>query len=321
MKTIVIVESVFHKGKAVFEQVDDLRIVVASENEDDLAQVVAENEAFGVVIGVERYTQALYNRLPSGGIIARYGVGYDGVDLKKAERRGILVTNTPGVLAQTVAESTVLLAGECFRNMGRLAVSLKAGKWESTTGVEFQGKTWAIVGLGAIGKRVAKIMSLGFGAQVVALKRDSIDTEEAMRVYGVSGWFDDFESLVANADVVSIHLPANEETRQYINREKLAQMGQKTILINTSRGALVDEDALYDALVAGKLGGAGLDVFEHEPYQPVPDKDLRTLDQVVMTPHIGSNTDACNQRMALGVLRNISAAASAKIEELDLVTR
>src|SRR5690606_24985165 len=107
METIVIVESVYEKGKAVFDSINDLHIVVAPENEAELAHVIAEHAAFGVVLGIMRYTQSLYDCLPKTGIIARFGVGYDGVDIQKATEKGIMVTNTPGVLAQTVAESTV----------------------------------------------------------------------------------------------------------------------------------------------------------------------------------------------------------------------
>lgn len=319
METVVIVESVYEKGKAVFDHMADLHVVVAPEEEADLADVVAQYDAIGVVLGIMRYTHALYECLPKGGIIARFGVGYDGVDVRKAEKCGILVTNTPGVLAQTVAESTVLLAGECLRQFGAYSTALKTGQWASTTGREFHGKTWAVVGLGGIGKQVAKIMSFGFGANVISLKRDSIDMVEAAERYGINGWHENFGALVAEADVVSIHLPANKETHHYIDREKLGLIPNQAVLINTSRGALVDEAALYDAISSGQLWGAGLDVFEMEPYQPVVGKDLRELDRVIMTPHIGSNTEECNQRMAQRVIRNVRAAVQGNAGELDLV--
>jgi len=319
METVVIVESVYEKGKAVFDGMADLHIVVAPEEEAGLARVVSQHRAVGVVLGIMRYTHALYECLPKGGIIARFGVGYDGVDLRKAQEKGVLVTNTPGVLAQTVAESTVLLAGECLRKFGSYAAKLRAGKWAPAAGREFYGKTWAIVGLGDIGRQVAKILSFGFGVDVVSLKRESIDTTEAGELYGIKGWYDDFEKLVEHADIVSIHLPANTETYHYMDHRKLASMRSQTLLINTSRGALVDEVALYDAISEGRLWGAGLDVFENEPYQPVGDKDLRKLEQVVMTPHIGSNTDECNWRMAKRVLHNICAAVQGDIDALDLV--
>lgn len=319
MKTIVIVEPIYEKGKAVFDRIDDMNIVVAPENEQKLAAVASEFAAFGVVLGVERYTHALYESLPPAGIIARFGVGYDGVDLHKAKKKNVFVTNTPGVLAPTVAESTVFLAGECLRKFGEHSATLKSGKWAPATGREFYGKTWAIVGLGAIGRHVAKILSFGFGVNVIALKRDSIDMAESEKLYGVKSWHEDFGELAANADVISIHLPSTDETRHYIDQAKLQLMHSQTLLINTSRGALVDEAALFDAISEGRLWGAGLDVFETEPYQPIAGKDLRNLDRVVMTPHIGSNTDECNRRMAERVLRNVRAAIQGKTPKLDLV--
>lgn len=319
MKTIIVVESVYEKGKAVFDRVDDLDVVITTGEEESLASRIEQTGAFGVVLGGDRYSGRLYDSLPRGGIIARYGVGFDGVDLEKAKARGILVTNTPDVLARTVAESTVLLAGECLRRFGESSLAIQAGKWAPIAGRDFFGKTWAIIGLGSIGKMVARILAFGFGVNVIALKRNSIDLAEAEREYGVSAWYDDFAELVATADFVSLHLPANNETVGYIDRDKLAVMPERALLINTGRGALIDEAALYDTIAAGRLAGAGLDVFDIEPYRPVGGKDLRTLDGVVMTPHVGSNTVECNARMAERVLRNLRAAASGSSHGLDLV--
>ncbi len=319
MKTVVIVESVYEKGEAVFSRVDDLDIVVCASAEDGLAARIGETGAFGAVLGGDRYTGGLYDSLPRGGIIARYGVGFDGVDLEKAKARGIAVTNTPDVLARTVAESTVLLAGECLRRFGESSVALKAGGWSPMPGRDFYGKTWAIIGLGSIGKGVAQILSFGFGVKVVSLKRDSIDPGEAEQAYGVAALYDDFETLVEAADIVSLHVPANDETVGYIDRDKLGMMPQRALLINTGRGTLIDEAALYDAIASGRIAGAGLDVFDKEPYEPVQGKDLRKLDRVVMTPHVGSNTAECNARMAERVLLNLRAAANGDLGALDLV--
>ena len=318
---ILVAGEYYERGKEVYDSIDDFRVEKAPVDEVQLADMIREKQPLAVVIGPETYSGELYESMEKGGILARYGVGYDGVDIKKANEAGLIVTNTPGVLEASVAEHTVFLAGEIFRMPGFMTQLIKNGQWNAITGTELRGKTWAVLGLGNIGKEVSRILSFGFGVKVTALKKDLSDREKLQEEFGVEKITSEFSEVVEEADIISLHLPANEETHHFINKERLHQLKKGAVFLNTARGSLVDENALYDALKSNHLAGAGLDVFQHEPYQPLEKaKDLRTLSNVVLTPHTGSNTDACSKRITQRVLQNIRYAKDRKYDQMDIVS-
>jgi phosphoglycerate dehydrogenase-like enzyme len=180
---------------------------------------------------------------------------------------------------------------------------MAAGEWSARVGGELRGKSLVVVGRGRIGTAVMQAARDGFGMQVVCAGRN-----------------DDFTIAASDADFVSLHLPANADTRHFLNRETLAVLPRHAWVINTARGSVIDEAALYDALVSGRLGGAALDVFEREPYEPIdPARDLRTLPNVILTPHIGSHTAEANTRIAARALRNGRLAAAGEYGQLDLL--
>jgi lactate dehydrogenase-like 2-hydroxyacid dehydrogenase len=233
---------------------------------------------------------------------------------------GLYCTNTPGVLDDSVAELTIGLILSAMRYMSIASAEIRHRHWCAIFGSELRGKTLAIIGCGAIGCRVARIASHGFGMSVVGCDVMPLDATELISEFGFSDMAGDFASAVSEADVVSLHIPATSETRHFIDRDRLALMPNAAWLVNTSRGSIVDEAALYDAIADGRLAGAALDVFEHEPYEPVAlDKDLRQLDDVIMTPHVGSSTrEACN-RMARRALQNIAAAEAGRFSDMDII--
>ncbi len=319
--TVLVTEECYRRGKEVYDSVKDFEIVTSASNEAILAAKAKDKNAFAVILGPDTYSGPLYEEMNKGGVIARFGVGYDGINFQKAENRGLLVTNTPGVLETTVAELTVFLAGEILRGVGEASKELKNGIWNPVPGRELQGKTWAILGLGKIGKKVSNILSFGFGVTVYALKKNTSNSEKIKRQHGVEKLSSDYAEIAPHADIVSLHLPANENTHRFMNRSRLERLKSGAILINTARGALVDENALYDLLKDRHLSGAGLDVFGNEPYQPIDvNKDLRKLPGVVLTPHIGSNAKECSRRMTERVLQNIRFALEENYEQMDLVT-
>ncbi|MBM3892249.1 MAG: hypothetical protein FJ388_24295, partial [Verrucomicrobia bacterium] len=236
-------------------------------------------------------------------------------------QHGIVVTNTPGVLDVSVAEHALWLMGCLARRISRLEARLRAGEFAADAGMELRGKTLGILGFGAIGRRVAAIAHLGFGMKIIAC--DCIPAAQlgqALSACGVERYTNDVQELFRAADIVSVHLPANASTQRFINAERLAWLKPGAMLVNTARGAVLDEEALYDALVAGRLAGAALDVFEAEPYRPArPDKDLRKLENVVLTPHIGSNTREANQRMGEAALANVRAFLAGRLDQLSRV--
>lgn len=319
---IVIVEPIYLKAPAIFDEIDFASLQIVPAGEEAVADAVRRSGAVAAVLGVDPYRDALYRSMSPGGLLARFGVGYDGIDLKKARDSKLLVTNTPGVLETTVAESTVFLAAEVLRGMGEADRSLKAGRWHPTLGEDLGGKTWCIIGLGAIGSALARMLSRGFGVRVYGVKTDLSGVGALRERSGACRITDRLEEVAATADIISLHLPATAATRHFMDAARLALLKPGAVLINTGRGSLVDTEALYDALASGKLGGAALDVFEREPYEPAdPAKDLRRLSNVVLTPHISSSTRQCAARIARRVTGNIRFMLQGDHARMDLVQR
>ena len=236
-------------------------------------------DAEGAVIGLERVDDALLSRLPRLRIVAKYGVGLDNVALAACARRGVRVAWTPGVNARAVAELTLTFMLGLANGAFARAAELRAGRWNKTGGALLAGRTVGIVGLGHVGRTVAALLA-PFGCRL--LGNDVEDRRAWCASAGVAPASKD--ELYAAADVVTLHVPLTADTRHLIDARALASFRPGAVLINTSRGAVVDQAALRDALAAGRLGGAALDVWEAEP---AADPALLALPNVVGTPHIG----------------------------------
>jgi lactate dehydrogenase-like 2-hydroxyacid dehydrogenase len=322
MAQVVVTDLEYRKAQKVFSAAaaSGLECVAGPAGEAELAALAGRLGIKYLVVGVEPYRGPLYEALPRGGVIARFGVGHDGIDKALATQRGILCTNTPGALDDSVAEHAINLLLAAARGTITAAGGVKVGQWVPTVGRELAGRTLAVIGCGPIGRRVAQIASTGFRMRVVGCELLDVDAEAMRREFGFARITKDFGDAVADADYVTLHIPSVTATRYFINRERFSRMPAKAWLINTARGAIVDETALYEALVAGMIGGAALDVFEREPYCPVdPDKDLRTLRNVIMTPHIGSSTQEACDRMATQALQNIQAAVENRHDRMDIL--
>jgi len=223
-------------------------------------------------------------------IIARYGVGVDKIDLDAAAEMGIVVTNTPGANAASVAELTVGLMLSLTRSIPDANAAVKAGQWPRLAGMSLKGKTIGLLGLGAIGKQVARRLR-GFDCTILAYD-PMADTvfAEACDVQ-----LKPQHQVISQADLLSLHLPVLPETRGMVDTAFLSQMKPAAFFINTARGELVDEGALLEALQRGHLRGAALDAFREEP--PGPDNPLLALPQVIATPHTGAHTDGATNAM------------------------
>ena len=313
---VVVTEPEFRRAEAVFTA-SALRCVVAPPAEAEIAAAARAAGARHAIVGPFVYSGDLYAALPSGGVLARYGVGHDGIDKRLATAAGILCTNTPDVLHQSVAELTMLLILAAARHFEHVSTAMRASKWTPKPGVELQGKTLAVIGCGTIGRATAHIARAGFGMRVVGYRRSAPAPGGDREFDAITT---DFGEAVSGADYVSLHIPALPENANFINDARLAQLAKHAWLINTARGAVVDERALYDAVAAERIGGAALDVFAKEPYEPaVPGKDLRTLSRVVLVPHIGSNTAEANVRMAQRALRNVELGERGDFAAMDLL--
>lgn len=322
--TVAVTELEFAKATDIFRgaATEGVHCVPAPAAESALVAAIRTHGARHVIVGVEAYTGPLYAALAPGAVIARFGVGHDSVDKAQATARGLFCTNTPGALDDSVAEHTINLLLAAARHTVTVASAMVAGRWQGRVGSELKGKTLAVIGCGPIGCRVAAIASRGLGMRVIGCKRTAEDAERLCRECGFAEVTTDFAAAAKQAHFVSLHIPNVPETRQFLNRARIDLLPSHCWVVNTARGAVVDEGALFDALAAGQLAGAALDVFAREPYEPAaPGKDFRTLPNVILTPHVGSSTVEACERMARRALRNLALAEAGRPAEMDLLNR
>jgi phosphoglycerate dehydrogenase-like enzyme len=319
---IAVTDIEYDKAQKVFEREvpEGMTCLRAPNEEAALAAFIAEQNANHAIVGLEPYRGPLYEALGSGSVLARFGIGHDGIDKDAATAAGVLCTNTPGVLDDSVAEHTIALMLAAARHVPEVAPAMKRGEWAPKLGAELRCKTLAIIGCGRIGCRVAQIAAFGLGMYVVGCDPIPKDAAEMQTRYGVSRVTTEFDEAVADADFISLHLTATPETRHFINAGRLAAAPAKAWLINTARGLVADEAAIYDALASGRLAGAALDVFEQEPYTPlVEGKDLRTLDNALLTPHVGSTTQEASSSIGRRALQNIAAFEAGEFAKMDVL--
>ncbi|MGQ9567576.1 MAG: 2-hydroxyacid dehydrogenase [Anaerolineae bacterium] len=249
-----------------------------------------------LLVATAPVTDEVLARAPRLRLIQHQGVGYDNVDVAAAARRGVPVALTPEGTTIPVAEHVFLLILSLYRNLLTAAMALRDGRWLQWSlrphSFNLMGKRLGIVGLGRIGREVAR-RGRAFGCEVLYtdLVRAPAEVEAELGATYVS-----LGDLLAQVEILTLHVPLTEATRGLIGARELARMRPSAILINTARGGLVDEEALYHALVTGQIAGAGLDVFAQEP--PPPDHPLLRLENVVATPHIAAGTrDALQEKM------------------------
>lgn len=254
----------------------------------------------GFIAGLDVIDRPALEKADRLKVIARYGVGVDKVDLAAAKEKGIIVTNTPGANAVSVAELALGLTLALARQIPEAAHDVQQGKWPRRSGVSLEGKTVGIIGLGAIGKQFARRLS-GFDCRILAC--DPLADTTFAADHGVL--LASMDVVIAQSDFLSLHLPLLPETQGMVNDEFLARMKKGSYLINTSRGEVIDEAALLRALEGGHLHGAGLDAFSVEP--PDPANPLLHLPQVIATPHLGAQTDGATSNMGWMALRDCLA--------------
>ncbi len=253
----------------------------------------------------DRIDSWVMDELPSIKVISTIAVGYDNIDIAGASERGIMVTNTPGVLTQTTADLAFAMLLGAARRLPEADQYTRAGKFKNWQlmqphmGVDVHEKTLGIVGMGAIGQAVAKRANKGFDMRIIYYS--SSRKESAEKEYEAE--FVEFDELVATSDFISIHVPLTEKTKHMFSTQEFNRMKHTAILINTARGPVVDEAALVEAIKDGQIRGAALDVFEEEP-SIHPDL-INLRENVVLTPHIGSASIETRRRMAKMAARNM----------------
>jgi D-3-phosphoglycerate dehydrogenase len=273
-----------------------------ASRKDILAQL---SQANGIILGSFPFGAAEMDLAPHLQVVGRHGIGLDRVDLAAATERGLPVVYTPDGPTESTAEHALLLILAAARRLSQLDRAVRSGRFDirnqaEAMGTELEGKTLGVVGFGRIGRRVAQMCRDALRMSVLAY--DPYLSPDDVAACGAHQAADLFE-LAANADVLTIHTPLTPETRGLIDRRVIWAMKPGSLLVNASRGAVVDEAALIEALQEGHLGGAGLDVFDPTP--PAPDNPLLQMEQVVLTPHVGSFTDEGRKRMGLTVVEDI----------------
>ena len=247
----------------------------------------------------------VFDAAPSVKIFANFAVGFNNIALEEAKKRGVVITNTPGASTESVSEFTLALILNAARRVNEGDRFMRAGKFKGwgppMFGRDIKGMTLGIVGSGRIGAEVAKKALRGFEMKIIYY--DVIRNELLEKEYGAR-FVSTLEELLRTADVVSLHVSLLPSTKHLINKERLAMMKKTAYLVNTSRGPVIDENALVDALRSGVIAGAGLDVFEVEPNTA---KGLTRIENVVLTPHIAAGTEIARQEMARLAVSNLIA--------------
>ncbi len=292
-------------------------------------EILAERlrDADGVIVrSATKITSELMEAAPGLRVIGRAGVGVDNIDVRAATERGIVVMNAPDGNTITTAEHTIALLVALARNVAQAHGLLQSGKWDKKkfVGVELHGKTLGVIGLGRIGRHVARIAK-GFGMNICGY--DPFVSEENAREGGIE--LDSLDNVLARSDFITIHTPVTDETRGIIGAAAFAIMKDGVRIVNCARGGLVNEEALLEGIESGKVAGAALDVFEHEPLES--DSPLLNNPKIITTPHLGASTKEAQEGVALivaeqmrdylltGELRNAVNAPSMAAAELKLL--
>ncbi len=297
MKKILVADKLAEDGINFLNEQEGIHIHIQTGlDEDALCEIIADYDAL-LIRSDTQVTAKVLKAAKKLKVVGRAGIGVDNVDLDVAMEQGVIVMNTPDANATTTAELAIAHMFSLSRNLPVANQSVKEGKWERSKlmGAEITHKTLAILGFGTIGRIVAQ-RGIGLGMRVIAF--DPFVAPDVFASYGAE--MVNLEQLIKQADYLTLHCPLIEKTRNIIGREQLALMKKSARLINCARGGLIDETALYEALHAGKIAGAALDVYEVEPPQDSP---LLSLDNIVFTPHLGASTKEAQVAVSVEIAR------------------
>lgn len=263
-------------------------------NEQEILSLL--DDAVGIIAGTEKISEKIISSGDHLKVISRYGIGMDNVDLKAADKKGVLVYNTPEAPSVAVAELTLTLVLNLLKKIGKADRSLRNDNWKPEMGNLLSGKTIGIIGLGRIGKKLTQFLQ---AFNVKKLSYEKNPDKNFVTNYKID--LVTLDDLLSKSDIVTIHVPLTEETHHIIGRRELEIMKETAILINCARGGIVDEDALYSFLKDKKMAGAAIDAFEDEPNTG----KLKELDNVILTPHIGTYTVETRRNMEIEAVKNL----------------
>jgi len=280
-----------------FDRIGAQLILAQVQEEKNL--ILSCKEADGLLNQYALLTRRVLENLPKCKVVSRYGVGVDSVDLRAATDLGIVVANVPDYCMDEVANQTISMILTLIRKTAFFDKKVKSGQWDFHMGIPIhrtRGKTLGLIGCGRIGLEVAKKIS-GFGVKVIAFDPYLQKAEEEVELT-------DFDAVLKKSDFISIHCPLNESTRHLIGQKEFQKMEKRPIIVNTSRGPIIDETALIEALKEGGVSGAGLDVLEKEP--PDPQSPLLKMDNVILSPHVGFYSEESISELKRRTAKNVS---------------
>ncbi|WP_198298217.1 hydroxyacid dehydrogenase [Vibrio gazogenes] len=291
---ILLPQEIMKEGREYLESRGYELIDGSGMEEEDIIRDIPDCD--GIIVRLSKMTDAVFAAAPKLKVVARHGAGYDTVDLESAKKHGVTVLNAPIANSMSVAELAIFYMLYCSRNFKMVEKHMLDDYYFAklkTSKVELDGKTLGIVGIGNIGSRVAKKALHGFNMRVIAY--DPYKTQEQIPE-GVE-LVNDFDTIFKESDFVSMHCPATKETFDFVGQRQFDLMKKTAYFINTARGKIVDEAALYDALVSHSIAGAGVDVLKEEPFDP--NHPVFTLENIVVAPHIGAATKEATDRASL----------------------
>lgn len=302
----VMTQAVCQEGLKMLEGIADIYI---ADNQDPNNYLDEMKDADALIVRIAKCDGHVIENSPNLKVIGRTGVGYDSVDVKTATANGIPVVITPGANNRSVAEHAVAMIFALSKNLVEAQQEMCKGNWEirgAKKAFELEGKTVGILGLGAIGRETAKICE-GCGMKVAAY--DPFLSEKQVEEYGAK-YYEDYEELLRVSDIVSIHVPLTDETRNMIGKKQLAQMKKTALIVNCSRGGIINEEDLVEALKEGRIAGAGTDVFCNEP--PKSDDILLNCPNLIVSPHSAAQTREAVIKMAKMCVKGCLAVAEGK---------
>jgi len=299
---ILVSDKLAEDALKLLEKEKDIEYTVKTGmSEDELAKELVDYDALIIRSGTT-VTAKVLEKVKKLKIIGRAGVGVDNVDIPAATQKGVIVMNTPDANTLSTCEQTIALILAVARNTAQAYASLKSKKWERNkfVGTELYGKTLGVVGLGRIGREVAKRMQ-SFGMKIIG--SDPFVTKEIAAKLDIE--IMDFKEVIKKADIITVHVPKTKETKGMITKEEIKTMKDGVVIVNCARGGIVSEQDLYSALKSGKVAKAGLDVYDNEP--PF-DSPLLELDNIVFTPHLGASTIEAQEKVGKGIVEQVVEA-------------
>jgi phosphoglycerate dehydrogenase-like enzyme len=300
-KIIKVTSSSFSKNKFLVEELKKYfpKSTINSENrkfsEDELKDFLKDSN--GAIIGLESINKNILPYCPSLEIISKYGVGIDNIDQQSCENNKIAVRCSPGINKTSVAEQTLCFMLGLSRNIFQCSYKLKENNWNKSGGYELSGKTLGIIGVGNIGKEVIRLLQ-PFNCEILA--NDIVNQDSYYKKNNLQE--STKEEIYEKANIISIHTPLTDLTENMISKDSLSLMNKSTYLINTARGKIINQKDLKEALKSKKIAGAALDVFEEEP---LIDQEFISLENLIVTPHIGGNSEEAVRNMGLSSIKHL----------------